>query len=143
MGADPIQATRNITAEEKRANDIRILVARGLIHDLVTQLARIMANRMVTGPEEVRLQDVLLREALNYAKAIQSGPASIEYMSPVEQAREVEAQSPGVSELKKMDAQRRATMDELADKLEQEVKETLFDQPDHEPIPFGLPKTKG
>jgi hypothetical protein len=143
MGADPIQATRNITAEEKRANDIRILVARGLIHDLVTQLARIMANRMVTGPEEVRLQDVLLREALNYAKAIQSGPASIEYMSPVEQAREVEAQSPGVSELKRMDAQRRATMDELADKLEQEVKETLFDQPDHEPIPFGLPKTKG
>jgi hypothetical protein len=143
MGADPIQATRNITAEEKRANDIRILVARGLIHDLVTQLARIMANRMVTGPEEVRLQDVLLREALNYAKAIQSGPASIEYMSPVEQAREVEAQSPGVSELKRMDAQRRATMDEIADKLEQEVKETLFDQPDHEPIPFGLPKTKG
>jgi len=151
MGADPIQATRAVTQRErelaeqsKRADDIRILVARGLIHDLVSQLARVMANRLVTGPEEVRLQDILLKEALNYARAIQSGPASIEYMSPVEQFRKVEEQSPGVSELKRMDAERKAAMDKIAGDLEQEVRGALLSEgnKDVEPVPFALPKAK-
>jgi hypothetical protein len=146
MGADPIQATRNVAQRErdlaeqaKRADDIRILVARGLIHDLVSQLARVMANRLVTGPEEVRLQDILLRDALNYAKAIQSGPASVEYMSPVEQTRKVEEQSPGVSELKRMDAERKAAMEKIAGELDDEVQRTLAEK---EPVPFALPKAK-
>jgi len=149
MGADPIQATRAVTQRErelaeqaKRADDIRILVARGLIHDLVSQLARVMANRLVTGPEEVRLQDILLKEALNYARAIQSGPASIEYMSPVEQFRKVEEQSPGVSELKRMDAERKAVMEKIAGDLDKEVQMALAEDAHEPPVPFALPKAK-
>lgn len=147
MGADPIQATRNVTQRErelaeqaKRADDIRILVTRGLISDLVAQLARIMANRLVTGPEEVRLQDILLKEALNYARAIQSGPASIEYMSPVEQTRKVEEQSPGVSELKRMDAERKVALEKIAGELDDDVQRVLSEK--EQPVPFALPKAK-
>ena len=129
MAGDPSEAIRNLRKkeeEEARAHDIRVLVARGLISDLVTELARVMANRAVTGPEEIRLQDMILKEALHYAKAIQSGPLAIEYMSPVTQARKVAEQSLGVSELN-----RRVDLDQI----EEDVKRELA------PI-INLPKVK-
>jgi hypothetical protein len=102
MGADPITAARNVTKLddiERRATEIRTLVAKGIISDGVGQLARIMANRLVSGPEEEKLKDVFLREAIRYVQAVTSGPAALEYMSPNDQARRVEEQSRGLAEL--------------------------------------------
>jgi len=136
---DPIEASRNVSrqdaAAEQRAKDIRVLVARGLIYDLVTELARVLANRSVTGPEEVALQDAILRETMTYTRVLSSGPAAIEYMSPITQARQVEEQSRAVSELKRM-----AVENKVIGEIEQAVQEAL--QESKEPIPFGLPKNQ-
>lgn len=129
--ADPMQAARNVSnieSLEKRATEIRTLVARGIITDAVSQLARVMANRLVTGPEEIRLQDLMLREALAYVRVISSGPAAIEYMSPNDQARKVDEQSKGLAELEHLRAEA------VGGDLEEGLR-VLADT-----VPIGLPK---
>lgn len=139
MGADPLQAARNVNEAEKRANDIRVLVARGLIADLVAQLARLMANRQVTGPEEIRLQDQILRETLAYVKGSQT--AVLEYLSPNDQARQVSEQSLGLSEMRRLDRERQEALDMIAHEMERDVQQALANGEAHrEVVPFGLPK---
>lgn len=141
MGADPIQAARNITEAEKRANDIRVLVARGLISDLVRELARLMANRTACGPEEIKLQDQILKDALSYVRACNSGPGIIEYLSPIEQARRVDEQSNSRAELERLDAARQEALDKIADEMDRDVQKALSES-ETEVVPFGLPKAK-
>ena len=148
-GGDPIQAARNISREEdeymrQRADDIRLLIARGLVHDLVSQLARIIDARHATGPEEVRLQDNILMAVHDYTAAIRSAPAALDYMagvSPVERARQVETQSVGVAEFLK-----RAVVEQVANELDADIRK-VFDEDNigterpTMPIKFGVLKT--
>jgi hypothetical protein len=142
--SDPIQAARNVTRledAEKRIHDIRILVVRGLITDLVTQLARVLANRTATGPEEVHLKDQILKETLAYMRGAQSGAASISYLSPNDQARTVAKQSPAVAELKRMEREqpmqeKRAA--EIIDRVAAEVGQAL----EGGSVPYKLPTPK-
>lgn len=142
MGADPIQAARNVTETEKRASEIRVLVARGLIADLVSELARLMAGRTVTGPEEVRLQDLILREAQNYVRGLNGSVATLDYLSPKEQARRVDEQSTSISELKRMAQREPNEVERAVEEVEREVQKALGeDPPTKGVIAFGLPKS--
>lgn len=63
--------------------------------DVVVQVARILANQMVAGPEKKRLQRTLLRYTLAYARSInakdEQPPETLSYTLPNGHAQEVGA----------------------------------------------------
>lgn len=113
--ADTGRAFRAVENAEKIAaqgEEIRWLQIRGLISDQVAVIASVAANRAHSGPEEERLKQDISACVKTYVEAIRTPSKAFDYLDPIAREQKVTAQSLGLKELQRLEAE--AATDKLS-----------------------------